>query len=236
MVPILECRNLTKIYSGAPTLTTALNGLNFQLEKGKIFGLLGPNGSGKTTLIKTAAGLLKPTLGEIYINGFKPGEESKAMVSYLPDRTYFNDWMKVSDLVHQFSEFYSDFDSQAASNLLIRLKINYNSKLKQLSKGSKEKVQLVLAMSRKAQLYLLDEPIGGVDPAARDFILETIVSNYNKDAAVIISTHLISDVEQILDDFIFLKDGNIVRYGAVNSVREETGKTIDELFREEFKC
>ena len=229
---LFECRNLTKNFGG----THALKGINLKLEKGKIIGLLGPNGSGKSTLIKLANGLLTPTSGELLINGFKPGPETKKIVSYLPERTYLNDWMKVSDIINFFKDFYEDFNSDKAFEMLKNLNINPNDKLKTMSKGTKEKVQLILVMSREAKIYFLDEPIAGVDPAARDYILNTIINNYNEDATVIISTHLISDIEQILDDVVFIRYGEIVLNKSVDEIRETEGKSVDALFREVFKC
>lgn len=229
---IFECKDLTKKYG----TFTAVDNLNLSIERGKIIGLLGPNGSGKTTLIKMSNGLLTPTNGEILIDGKKVGVETKSIVSYLPERTYLNDWMKVKEMVGFFDDFYEDFDAQCAYKMLERLNINTNDKLKTMSKGTKEKVQLILVMSRKAQLYFLDEPIGGVDPAARDYILNTIITNYNPEASVIISTHLISDVEQILDEVVMIKNGHLVMHKTVDEIREEEGKSVDELFREVFKC
>lgn len=232
MNAIFECKDLTKKYG----TFTAVDNLNLSIERGKIIGLLGPNGSGKTTLIKMSNGLLTPTNGEILIDGKKVGVETKSIVSYLPERTYLNDWMKVKEMVEFFDDFYEDFDAQCAYKMLERLNINVNDKLKTMSKGTKEKVQLILVMSRKAQLYFLDEPIGGVDPAARDYILNTIITNYNPEAYVIISTHLISDVEQILDEVVMIKNGHLVMHKTVDEIREEEGKSVDELFREVFKC
>lgn len=232
MNTIFECKDLTKKYGAF----TAVDNLNISIERGKIIGLLGPNGSGKTTLIKMSNGLLTPTNGEILIDGKKVGVETKSIVSYLPERTYLNDWMKVKEMVEFFDDFYEDFDAQCAYKMLERLNININDKLKTMSKGTKEKVQLILVMSRKAQLYFLDEPIGGVDPAARDYILNTIITNYNPEASVIISTHLISDVEQILDEVVMIKNGHLVMHKSVDQIREEEGKSVDELFREVFKC
>ena len=232
MNAIFECKDLTKKYG----TFTAVDNLNLSIERGKIIGLLGPNGSGKTTLIKMSNGLLTPTNGEILIDGKKVGVETKSIVSYLPERTYLNDWMKVKEMVEFFDDFYEDFDAQCAYKMLERLNINVNDKLKTMSKGTKEKVQLILVMSRKAQLYFLDEPIGGVDPAARDYILNTIITNYNPEASVIISTHLISDVEQILDEVVMIKNGHLVMHKSVDQISEEEGKSVDELFREVFKC
>ena len=229
---ILQCRDLSKKFSGRP----ALNGINMDIPRGRIIGLLGPNGSGKTTFMKLANGLLVPSGGRILIDGHKPGPETKQAVSYLPDKDYLPDWMKVKDLVKMFTEFYKDFDHLKAQDMLQRLSINDGQRLKSLSKGTKEKVQLILAMSRQAQLYLLDEPIGGVDPAARDYILNTIISNYNENGTVIISTHLIADVEQVLDDVIFIKDGSIAACTSVDEIREKEGESVDEYFREVFRC
>ncbi len=229
---ILQCRDLSKKFSGRP----ALNGINMDIPRGRIIGLLGPNGSGKTTFMKLANGLLVPSGGSILIDGHKPGPETKQTVSYLPDKDYLPDWMKVKDLVKMFTEFYKDFDHLKAQDMLQRLSINDGQRLKSLSKGTKEKVQLILAMSRQAQLYLLDEPIGGVDPAARDYILNTIISNYNENGTVIISTHLIADVEQVLDDVIFIKDGSIAACTSVDEIREKEGESVDEYFREVFRC
>ncbi|CAB1249902.1 ABC transporter ATP-binding protein [Ruminococcaceae bacterium BL-6] len=232
MEPILECRNLTKTYPGK----MALCGVSLTVAKGRIVGLLGPNGSGKSTLIKLANGLLTPTGGELLIGGKAPGSESKKIVSYLPERTYLNDWMTVRALVDFFADFYADFSKEKAYDMLQRLNISAGSRLKTLSKGTKEKVQLILVMSREASLYLLDEPIGGVDPAARDYILNTIISNYTENASVVISTHLISDVEKILDDVIFLSMGTVALTSTVDDIREKKNKSVDELFREVFKC
>ena len=214
----------------------ALDGLDLALPQGKIIGLLGPNGSGKTTLIKLAAGLLTPTAGTITVCGEKIGTGSKALVSYLPDRTYFSRQQKIRELLDLFQDFYPDFDRVRAEQMLAALGISQEARLKTLSKGNQEKVQLVLVMSRRAKLYLLDEPIGGVDPAARDYILNTIITNSDPTATVIISTHLIADVERVLDEFVFLYQGKVVRRGIADETREETGKSLDELFREVFKC
>lgn len=227
---LIECSGLTKNYG---TLC-ALDNIDLKLESGRIVGLLGPNGSGKTTLIKLLNGLLSPTSGGVTIGGFAPGDETKAMVSYLPDKPYFADWMKVSDLMDFFSDFYSDFDRKKAENMCELMNIKLSDKMKSLSKGNKEKVQLTLVMSRNASVYLLDEPIGGVDPAARDYIIKTIINNYNENACVVISTHLIADVEKILDEAVFIQNGKIVRQGLVDDIREEEGKTLDIVFREQF--
>ncbi|MBO4760003.1 MAG: ABC transporter ATP-binding protein [Spirochaetaceae bacterium] len=232
MTTILSCRGLTKQYG----TTTALDNIDLDLPSGSIIGLLGPNGSGKSTFIKIAAGLLTATSGSLLIDGNKPGVKTKQVVSYLPDHDYLNDWMSVDQLIRMFEDFYADFDKAKAFDMVQRLNIKKESMLKTLSKGTREKVQLILTMSRKAKLYLLDEPIGGVDPAARDYILNTIIGNYNEDAAVLISTHLISDVEAVLTHTIFIKNGKIVRTGDVDEIRQETGTSIDALFREEFKC
>lgn len=232
MDSILECRNLTKYFPGC----LALNSVNLSIPKGRIVGLLGPNGSGKTTLIKLANGLLTPNSGEIFIDGNKPGVETKKIVSYLPERTYLNDWMSVQGMIDFFGDFYPDFNKAKAYDMLGRLHINPRDRLKTMSKGTKEKVQLILVMSREAQLYILDEPIGGVDPAARDYILDTILSNYSENATLIISTHLISDVEKILDDVIFISMGGIVLTASVDDIRERENKSVDELFREVFRC
>lgn len=229
---ILECENLSKCFGTAK----ALDSVTLNIPQGRIVGLLGPNGSGKTTFIKICNGLLTPTLGKIRIGGFEPGVETKKIVSYLPERTYLNNWMKVSEILSFFKDFYSDFNIDKAYDMLGRLKINADTRLKTLSKGTKEKIQLILVMSREAKLYMLDEPIGGVDPAARDYILDTIIKNYSENATVIISTHLISDIEKILDDIIFLKDGQVMLYKTVDEVRDESGKSIDALFREVFRC
>jgi len=231
---LLECRNLSKTYGQAAG--NALNNVNLGLTRGKIIGLLGPNGSGKTTLIKLINGLLAPTAGEVLINGKAPGPESKMAISYLPDKTYLADWMRVEQILDFFVDFYADFDKARAMDMLHSLQINPNLVFKTLSKGTQEKVQLVLVMSRRAQLYLLDEPIGGVDPAARDFILRTIITNYSSDATIIIATHLIADVESILDEVIFINRGHIVAYDNVDNIRASRGQSVDEMFREVFAC
>ncbi|MCQ2594527.1 MAG: ABC transporter ATP-binding protein [Treponemataceae bacterium] len=232
MESVLECKNLTKSY----LKKTALDSINLELPKGSIVGLLGPNGSGKTTLLKLAAGLLTPTNGEITIEGLKPGVETKEIVAYQPDKVYLNDWMNAEDLIKMMADFYANFSKDKAFDMIGHLNIDVKQKLKSMSKGTKEKVQLILTMSREVPLYMLDEPIGGVDPAARDYILNTIINNYREDATVLISTHLISDIENVLNHIVFLKNGKIVRTGDVDDVREETGMSIDQLFREEFKC
>ena len=231
-MPILECNNLTKTYAGV----TALDHVDLAIDPGRIVGLLGPNGSGKTTLIKLAAGLLQPPQGQILIDGKKPSPETNAVLSYLPERIALSQWMKVTQVLDFFCDFYKDFDRSAAEAMLAQLQIAPNQVLKQMSKGTKEKVQLILAMSRKAKLYMLDEPIGGVDPATRDYILHTILPNYNPEAAVIISTHLIGDVEQILDEVVFLSRGQIALHDSCEAIREQQGKSVDQLFREVFKC
>lgn len=232
MEPILQCENLTKVYNHKPALVN----VNLTFGRGKIIGLLGPNGSGKSTFIKLANGLLTPSSGKILINGEKPGISSHKIVSYLPERTYLNDWMTVSDLLAFFGEFYSNFNKLKAVDMLKRLNIDPTHRLKTMSKGTKEKVQLILVMSREADLYFLDEPIGGVDPAARDYILNTIISNYNENATIILSTHLISDIERVLDEVIFINSGNIALHKTVDDIRAEHGKSVDALFREVFKC
>ena len=229
---ILETRSLTKRYG----TTLALNNVDITLPKGKIVGLLGPNGSGKTTLLKIVAGLLTPSNGTVLADGQPIGEGTKSMISYLPERTYLPDWMTVEDCLDYFVDFYSDFDLQRAREMLSRLNVPANKRMKQLSKGTREKMQLVLVMSRRAKLYLLDEPIGGVDPATRDYILDTIISNYDNEATILISTHLIADVEKVLDEFLFLKEGVITMHDTTDNVRETQGKSLDELFREVFRC
>ena len=232
MEMIMECRGLSKFYGPNP----ALDGATFGLAPGRIVGLLGPNGSGKTTLMKLANDLLTPTAGEVLINGIKPGVETKKIVSYLPDRVYFDERMRVRECAEIFADFYDDFDAAKAEDMLASLGVNREALFKTLSKGTKEKVQLAFVMSRAAKLYLLDEPIGGVDPAAREYILATILKNYNEDATVLLSTHLISDIEKILDDVIFLSQGRVVRVQSVDEIREQEGKSVDELFREVFRC
>lgn len=229
---VLEIKGISKSYGKKE----ALNNINLSIERGKIIGLLGPNGSGKTTLIKLINGLLTPNKGEITVNGNKIGNESRLAVSYLPDKTYLPDWMKVSDIFKMFTDFYGNFEIEKARDMLGRLNISEGERLKALSKGNKEKVQLILVMSRNAKLYLLDEPIGGVDPAARDYILNTIITTYNPDASVIISTHLISDIEKVLDEAIFIDRGQIVLHDTVDNIRENMGKSVDGYFREVFKC
>ncbi|MBE6800217.1 MAG: ABC transporter ATP-binding protein [Ruminococcaceae bacterium] len=231
---ILEFKSLSKAYVKG---INVISNLNLEIPQGRIIGLLGPNGCGKSTMIKMIAGLLQPTSGEILVNGKAVGEETCADISYLPERTYFTASMKVKDIVDYFADFYKDFDKERALKLLKDLNVDIEAKLKKLSKGTKEKVQLVLVMSRQAKLYLLDEPIAGVDPATREYILSTIVSNYNPEATIIITTHLITDVEQVLDDFIFISyGGQIVMSGNAEETRNQTGKSLDELFKEVFKC
>lgn len=229
---ILQCTNLCKSYGKKQ----ALNNLNLSLTKGKIIGLLGPNGSGKTTFIKILNGLLTPTSGEAVIDGKNMGIESKKIVSYLPDCVSLPEWMKINELVNFYKNFYEDFNSEKAYIMLENLKIDPDDKFKTLSKGNKEKVQLILVMSREAKLYLLDEPMGGVDPATRDYILNTIISNYSENSTVIISTHLIADVEKILDEVLFINNGKIVIQDTVDNIRDNQGKSIDTLFREVFRC
>ena len=232
--PILTCRNLCKSYKpGVPVLEN----LNLTISGGSIIGLLGPNGCGKSTLMKLVTGLLTPDSGEIEIMGEPQSELSNRFISYLPERTYFNDYMLVEELLRYFSEFYEDFDEALARKMLLDLAIDPKARLKTLSKGTKEKVQLIMVMARRARLYLLDEPIAGVDPAARDYIMDTIIQNYNPEAAVVITTHLIHDIEPVLDKFAFMSYGGKIRLaGSANEVRETHGKSLDELFREVFKC
>ena len=229
---LLECKSLCKNYGEK----IALNNVNLNIEHGKIIGLLGPNGSGKTTLIKILSGILTPGSGEAVISDKKIGVETKKIVSYLPERTYLSEWMTVKQTVSFFKDFYADFSEEIAYDMLKKLDIKPGDRLKTMSKGTREKVQLILVMSRKAELYLLDEPIGGVDPAARDYILKTIISNYDENASIIISTHLISDVENILDEVIFLKNGCVSLHSSVDEIREQHGKSVDALFREVFAC
>jgi len=229
---MIECNGLTKYYGRV----RALNNVNLKIEKGQIVGLLGPNGSGKTTMIKLANGLLKPNGGEILIDGSKPGVKTKSVVAYLPDREFLPDYMSVEAIFKMYEDFFADFRRQKAEDMLSSLNIDPAMTLKKMSKGTKDKIQLILTMSREAKVYFLDEPIAGVDPAARDYILKTIISNYSEDAVVIISTHLIADVESILDDVVFIKDGEIVLHENADQIREEKGKSIDGLFREVFRC
>ena len=229
---ILECRGLSKNYGSV----TALDHVDLTIEPGRIVGLLGPNGSGKTTLLKLANGLLTPTAGELRIDGLLPGKETHGMVSYLPERTCISTWMTVSQLLDFYGDFYPDFRRDAAGEMLKRLNISESQRIRQMSKGTREKVQLIMVMSRAAKLYLLDEPIGGVDPATRDYILSTIIGNYNPEAAVVISTHLIADVEKVLDDVIFINQGRVVLQSSVDAIRGEKGMSVDALFREVFRC
>ena len=229
---LLEIQGLTKTYDNF----TALSNVNLTIGSGHITGLLGPNGSGKTTLIKIICGLLVPSAGEVTVKGNPIGVESKKVISYLPDTTYLGKSASVEGTINYFKDFYEDFDENRAYDMLGKLGINPRAKFRTLSKGTKEKVQLILVMSRRADLYILDEPIAGVDPAARDYILNTIISNYDENASILISTHLISDIENILDEVIFLKQGNIVRFSSVDEIRSSEGKSVDGLFREVFKC
>ena len=232
MAPIVQCMGLTKTYGRK----IALNQIYLNLERGRIIGLLGPNGSGKTTLIKIMNGLLRPTAGEVLINGQRPGVDTKLRISYLPERTYLHPGMKVIEMVQFFQDFYPDFRIERAYDMLSRLQIPPQEYLKNLSKGTKEKVQLILVMSRDADLYVLDEPIAGVDPASRDYILNTIVSNYNRNGSILLSTHLISDVENILDDVVFIKYGSIVLQAGAEQIRQNEHKSVDRFFREVFAC
>ena len=229
---ILEAHALSKQYGKH----LALDNVSFALPRGRVIGLLGPNGSGKTTLLKLACGLLKPSTGTIQIDGKEPGVYTKSITAYLPEKTYLNDWMRVDELIAFFSDFYTDFRVDRAREMTHALGINGRSRLKTLSKGTQEKVQLILVMSREAELYLLDEPIGGVDPAAREYIINTIISNHNENATVVISTHIITDIEQILDEVLFLHQGKLSLQSPVDDIREEQGKSVDELFREVFRC
>ena len=228
----IELNDLTKEFGSI----TALDSVSLQLEKGQIVGLLGPNGSGKTTLIKILNGLLTPTAGKALINGMAPGVETKKIVAFLPDRNALPDYMTTAQLMDLYQDFFEDFNRGKAENMVADLGIDMKQQMKNMSKGTKEKLQLCLVMAREAQVYLLDEPIGGVDPATRDYILRTIISNYNEDAVVVISTHLISDVESVLDDVIFLKEGRVVLHRPADEIREEKGESIDQLFREVFRC
>lgn len=229
---IIKLENVVKRYGKKE----ALKGINLEIPKGKIVGLLGPNGSGKSTMIKLLNGLLQPDEGSIEIAGMNPSIETKKIVSYLPERTYLSEWMKMKDLLKFFSDFYEDFDLEKAEEMIEALNINVDEKIKNMSKGTKEKVQLILVMSRNADVYILDEPIGGVDPAARSFIMRTILQNFSEESTLIIATHLINEIENICDEVIFLSYGEIKLQGNVDEIREEKGKSIDALFREEFKC
>lgn len=232
MSTILQCENLSKRYGAR----IALDNISLKLDSGRIVGLLGPNGSGKSTLIKLINDLLSPTAGTLLIDGHAPGLETKKIVSYLPERTYLDENLKVSSYISYFADFYGDFDTHRALDMLKRLDIDPDLRIKTLSKGTQEKVQLILVMSRRARLYCLDEPIAGVDPAARDYILSTIINNYDENATILISTHLISDVENILDEVVFIQNGHIRLQAQVDDIRCNQGKSIDELFREVFKC
>lgn len=232
MENIMECRGLVKFFPSC----LALNNIDLTVPKGRIVGLLGTNGSGKSTLIKLANGLLTPTRGQILIDGKVPGVETKKLISYLPDKNYLPQWMTVNQMIEFFGDFYEDFDHAKAKDMLARLHIDSQMRFKTMSKGTKEKVQLIMTMSRNASLYLLDEPIAGVDPAARDFILDLIISNYNPGATILICTHLIADVEKILDDVIFINQGSIVLTSSVEDIREKQDKSVDGLFREVFRC
>ena len=229
---LLEVSHITKSYGN----NKVLDDVTFSIPKGKIVGLLGPNGSGKTTLIKLINDLLKEDSGIIKVNGLDLGVETKKIISYLPDKNYLNNNMTVLELLNYFKDFYEDFRIDKAKELIGKLDLDLNQKLKTMSKGTKEKVQLILVMSRKAKLYILDEPIGGIDPAARDYIINTILTNFSNDASLLISTHLISDLEKVLDEVIFLKNGKVVRSGSTDEIRKETNMSINDLFREEFKC
>lgn len=231
--PLVELQGLTKIYSGSKL---AVNQMNLIIPRGRIIGLLGPNGSGKTTMIKMINGLLTPTSGNVLINGEPPGPASKAVISYLPERTYLPAGMKVKDIISLFTQFYQDFSIERAYNMLQMLSIPPAAQLKTLSKGTKEKIQLILVMSRQAELYILDEPIAGVDPAARDYILHTIMTNYNPQSSILLSTHLISDIEQILDEVIFIRYGQAIMHAPAEAVRRAHGKSVDAYFREVFAC
>ena len=232
MKDLIACRGLTKVYGGK----AALDGVDLSVGPGRIVGLLGPNGSGKTTLIKLLCGLLQPTAGTLSVDGQPIGPYTKSVISYLPDRMYFADWMNVQDLLEVFRAFYEDFDYPRATAMCHALGIGPRDRLKAMSKGTKEKVQLVMVMARRARLYLLDEPIAGVDPAARDYILSTILTNYNEEGTVLISTHLISDIERVLDEAVFLKDGKVILHNSVDNIRENEGKSVDALFREMFRA
>ena len=231
-MPILQCQGLTKNFGSL----CALDHVDLSIEPGRIIGLLGPNGSGKTTLIKLANGLLQPTSGSILIDGCIPSPQTHALVSYLPERIALVSWMNVRQLMDFYGDFYADFQREAAERMIAQLELPLNQSLKQMSKGTREKLQLILTMSRKARLYLLDEPLGGVDPAARDYILNTILRNYNENAAVVLSTHLIGDIEKALDEVLILKDNTVMLHQSVDELREEKGCSVDEYFREVFKC
>lgn len=228
---LIRCAGLSKVYSGV----LALDNVDLEIGRGRIVGLLGPNGSGKTTLIKILNGLIRPTGGKATVDGEEPGVYTKSIISYLPDKNYFADWMSVRDLVELFEGFYPDFERKRAEEMCASLGITPEMRLKEMSKGTREKIQLILVMSRRAQLYLLDEPIAGVDPAARDYILSTIINNYNEEGTILISTHLIMDIERILDEVVFLQNGRVIRHEAVDEIRTKEGKSIDEVFRDDFR-
>lgn len=232
MSALIECQGLTKRFSDK----IALGDINLNIQRGKITGLLGTNGSGKSTFMKLVAGLLVPTCGEILINGQKPNVETKKHISYLPEKTYLNGWMKIKNIISYFNDFYKDFDCKKALEMLKLLNIDVNQQFKTMSKGTKEKVQLILVMSRKADLYMLDEPIGGVDPATREYIIKTIITNFSENSGVIISTHLISDIENVLDDVIILNNSNLMEFCSIDEFREKNGKSVDAYFREAFRC
>ena len=229
---VLTCKDVCKRYGKTP----ALSSVSLNIQAGRIVGLLGPNGSGKTTLIKLANGLLTPDSGMITVCGAEPGKTTHAQVSYLPERAVLPEWMNTAQVLDFYADFYADFRREAAQEMIRRLNIDEKQRIRQMSKGTREKVQLIMVMSRQGRLYLLDEPIGGVDPATRDYILSTIIGNYNPEAAVVISTHLIADVEKILDDVIFLDRGCVVLESSVDEIRETRGQSVDALFREVFKC
>ncbi len=233
--PLLQLNDLCKRYPGMGNYMSVFH-MNLTILRGRIIGLLGPNGCGKTTLIKMINGLLAPTSGTVLINGMEPCPATKRVISYLPERTYLDNGMKVSQMVEYFADFYEDFSTEKAYNMLGALGISSSARLKTLSKGTKEKVQLILVMSRQADLYILDEPIAGVDPAARDYILRTIITNYNPGSTIILSTHLISDIENVLDDVIFMKNGSLMLYTSVDSIRDQMGKSVDTYFREVYAC
>ncbi len=234
-LPLLQLNDLCKRYPGMGTYMSVFH-MNLIIPRGRIIGLLGPNGCGKTTLIKMINGLLTPTSGTVLINGMEPCPATKKIISYLPERTYLDNSMKVSQMVSYFADFYEDFSPEKAYAMLGALGISSDARLKTLSKGTKEKVQLILVMSRQADLYILDEPIAGVDPAARDYILRTIITNYNPNSTIILSTHLISDIENVLDDVIFMKNGSLMLYTSVDSIRSQMGKSVDTYFREVYAC
>lgn len=231
METLVNIQGLSKKYGNKE----ALKDVNLQMKKGSIVGLLGPNGSGKTTLIKVLCGLLKDYHGDVAVDGRTIGEYTKSIISYLPDEPYFASWMKVKDAIKLFHDMYSDFDMERCARLINRFEITDNMLIKTMSKGTKEKFQLSLVMARRAKIIILDEPIGGVDPAAREVILDTILSNYSSDQTILIATHLIADIERIFDSIVFIKDGEVILADEVESIRQETGKSIDELFREKFR-